>query len=97
MLTYTLPVVDIAISWSSPSDDSRVMAAASSFIDRSTAAAKDMGLDYKFIYQNYAAKSQDVFGGYGEANQQRLIKISEDYDPERVFQELQPGYFKLKG
>ncbi|KAL9064571.1 MAG: hypothetical protein Q9161_008793 [Pseudevernia consocians] len=92
-----LNLVDIAISWSSPSDDSRVMAAASNFIDRSTAAAKDMGLDYKFIYQNYAAKSQDVFGGYGEANQQRLIKISEDYDPERVFQELQPGYFKLKG
>lgn len=73
------------------------MAAASSFIDRSTAAAKDMGLDYKFIYQNYAAKGQDVFGGYGEANKQRLIKISENYDPERVFQELQPGYFKLKG
>lgn len=92
-----LILVDIAISWSSPSDDDRIMAAASSFIDRSTAAAKGMGLDYKFIYQNYAAQGQDVFDGYGEANKQRLIEISEKYDPERVFQKLQPGYFKLEG
>lgn len=90
-------MVDLAISWSSPTDDARIMAAASSFIDRSIAAAKALGLDYKFIYQNYAAKSQDVFAGYGEANRQRLIAISKKYDPEQVFQKLQPGYFKLNG
>lgn len=73
------------------------MAAGASFIDRTTAAAKALGLDYRFIYQNYAAKGQDVFEGYGEGNKRRLVEISEKYDPEQVFQKLQPGYFKLNG
>lgn len=90
-------MVDLSISWSSPCDDERIIAAAASFINRTTAAAKALGLDYRFIYQNYAAKEQDVFAGYGEGNKQRLVEISEKYDPEQVFQKLQPGYFKLNG
>lgn len=80
-----------------PSDDQRVMTAAADFVDRAVAAAKTTGLDYKFIYQNYAAKDQEVFDGYGEVNKQRLVDISHRYDPGQVFQKLQPGYFKLDG
>ena len=54
-----------------------------------------MDADYKYIYQNYASQNQDVFAGYGAANKQRLIDISRKYDPEQIFQTLQPGYFKL--
>ena len=38
-----------------------------------------------------------MFHGFGVANKGRLIEISEKYDPEGVFQKLQPGYFKLGG
>ena len=38
---------------------------------------------------------EDVFAGYGEENRGRLREISRRYDPDQVFQVLQPGYFKL--
>lgn len=53
------------------------MAAAVSFISRSNTAAKEMGLDYKYVCQNYAAKGQDVLDGHGEAIKRRLIEISQ--------------------
>ncbi len=56
---------------------------------------KKMGLYHRYIYQNYAAASQDVFGGYGEENRQRLLEIQRRYDPEGVFSRLQPGVFKV--
>jgi len=90
-----LILLNIAISWSSKNDDERIIAAAKRIVDGSVAAAKEMGLDYKYLYQNYAALSQDVFAGYGVANQQRLRHVSRKYDPEQVFLKLQPGYFKL--
>lgn len=81
--------------WSNAADDAEVYSATSRVIERSVAAAKQLGVDHRYIYQNYAAKGQDVFAGYGEANQRRLVEISKTYDPEGVFQKLQPGYFKL--
>ena len=89
--------MNLAIMWSAPSDDARITTAANSVIESSVALAKSMGLDYKYIYQNYASLNQDVFAGYGLANKQRLLDISKLYDPEQVFQKLQPGYFKLGG
>ena len=90
-------VMSLAIMWSDESDDDRIIAAADRIIANSISAAKSKNLDYKYIYQNYASLSQSVFAGYGVANQERLIQISEKYDPDQVFQKLQPGYFKLNG
>lgn len=95
LLTITLIVVNLAFMWSNATDDEKIYAATSKVIHRSVAAAKKLGVYNKYIYQNYAAKGQDVFAGYGEANRQRLIEISKKYDPKSVFQKLQPGYFKL--
>ena len=81
--------------WSSPSDDDRIIAAGNRIIYSSVTLAKSMNANYKYIYQNYASSNQDVFTNYGEANKQRLIEISKKYDPEQIFQRLQPGYFKL--
>ena len=89
--------MSLTIRWSSPSDDARITAAALRVIDQSVAIAKTMGLDHPFIYQNYASLNQDVFAGYGETNLQRLKEVSRRYDPDGVFQRLQPGYFKLSG
>lgn len=89
--------MNLAIMWSSPSDDVRIINAANNIISQSTTTAKAMRLDYQYIYQNYASLNQSVFAGYGDANQQRLVRISKKYDPDQVFQRLQPGYFKLSG
>lgn len=88
-------VVNLAVSWSDAADDAQVYSATQRVIDRSITVAEKLGVANKYIYQNYAAKDQDVLAGYGEVNRQRLIKISEKYDPKGVFQKLQPGYFKL--
>lgn len=65
-----------------------------SLISRSIALGKEMGLWHRFIYQNYAGPGQEVFAGYGPENRARLLDIQRKYDPEGVFQRLQPGYFK---
>ncbi|KAL8940032.1 MAG: hypothetical protein Q9216_003031 [Gyalolechia sp. 2 TL-2023] len=88
-------VVNLAFMWSDAADDEKIYAATSKVIQRSIDAAKRLGVYNQYIYQNYAAKGQDVFAGYGEANRKRLIEISKKYDPKGVFQKLQPGYFKL--
>lgn len=55
------------------------------------------GLNNDYIYMNYASAYQTVISSYGTANQKRLQSITKFFDPTGVFQELQPGYFKLNG
>lgn len=50
-------------------------------------------LPYQFM--NDASFDQDVIGHYGAQNVRRLKNVQERYDPERVFQILVPGGFKL--
>jgi len=90
-----LILLNIAISWSSALDDVAVIQAANNTITRAVAAAECAGLEFRWIYQNYAAQTQKVFEGYGEENHLRLKKIQKKYDPEGVWERLQPGYFKL--
>jgi len=90
-----LLVVNIAIRWSDSADDARIHAMATRFIECSVATAKDMKLHHKYIYQNYASSNQNVFASYGLKNKDRLTRISQETDPKRIFQRLQPGYFKL--
>ncbi len=97
LTTSVSKVTNLAIMWSSQIDDERIAAAANRIIDKAVATAKSMSLDFRYIYQNYASLNQDVFAGYGQVNKQRLIEISQRYDPQQVFQKLQPGYFKLGG
>ncbi|KAL8772550.1 MAG: hypothetical protein Q9209_002211 [Squamulea sp. 1 TL-2023] len=92
-----LILMNLAIMWSDRADDERIIAAADRVIERSRDVARGMNLDHRYIYQNYASLKQNVFAGYGEENQRRLIEISRKYDPDQVFQILQPGYFKLNG
>lgn len=53
------------------------------------------GLHLPFQYLNYADKSQDPFGGYGEEMRTRLRAVSRKYDPAGMFQKRVPGGFKL--
>jgi hypothetical protein len=89
-------VILIDISWSSAIDDTRIMNAAQNIVSQANATAWSRGLGHRYIYQNYASLEQKVFMGYGPDNYDKLNDVSEKYDPRGVFQDLQPGYFKLK-
>jgi hypothetical protein len=65
-------------------------------MNRAVALAKEMGLDHRYIYQNYANQTQDVFAGLSPENKQRLLQIQKRHDPERVLSRLQPGAFRLR-
>lgn len=94
-----LLIVNVAIYWDDDTAardaDVDVFAAARNTIDRSVARAKELGMFHRYIYQNYAAREQQVFEGYGKENLEQLRTISKKWDPDGVFQELQPGYHKL--
>jgi hypothetical protein len=64
-------------------------------ITRWTAAAEAANLAQPFLYMNYAALQQSVIESYGAENVAKLQAVSQKYDPDQVFQILQPGYFKL--
>ena len=83
--------------WSNSTDDTRVLQANRNIVQRTVAQAKKWGLDSEYLYMNYASQFQDVIGSYGSPNVRRLKQVALKYDPSRVFQTLQPGYFKLDG
>jgi hypothetical protein len=85
----------VTFAWKNQEDDLVVEIAGKNIIDRIASTTKEMRLNHRFIYQNNANISQDVFAGYGEKNRKRLLGIQRKYDPEGVFSRLQPGYFKL--
>lgn len=49
----------------------------------------------RHVYMEYAGWNQDVFAGYGPANQERLRNIGKMYDLQGIFQKLLPGGKKL--
>ncbi|KAK3325029.1 hypothetical protein B0H66DRAFT_491692, partial [Apodospora peruviana] len=49
-----------------------------------------------WIYLNYADRSQDVIGSYGEENVRKIRDVAARYDSKEVFQRLCPGGFKVK-
>ena len=88
-------MINVPIMWKDLKDDEAVMRANKNIVDRIVALGKELGVHHPFIYQNYAAKWQDVFAGYPVDNRKRLREVQETYDPEGVFSKKQPGYFKL--
>ncbi|RAK96785.1 FAD-binding oxidoreductase, partial [Aspergillus ibericus CBS 121593] len=60
-------------------------------------ATKKAGLFDAFNYMGDAAGWQDIFGGYGEKNLERLRTVAKEYDPNGVLQKdgLMKGGFKV--
>ena len=90
-------ILNLATSWNNSADDARIFKFHANFFDTVKSEAKSRGLDNNFIYMNYASQFEDPIAGYGAANKEKLKEISRKYDPTQVFQELNPGYFKLEG
>lgn len=85
----------VAAAWNNEADDERVATHVSSILKAIKAEAVSRSLNVDFTYMNYASMYQDVIGSYGAENKAKLKSIAHKYDPTRVFQTLQPGYFKL--
>lgn len=92
-----LYLIHIACLWKLQSDDDTIYTFVSKVLQRIKDEAKQRNKTSRFLYMNYASKFEDVIASYGEENQRRLKDVAAKYDPRRVFQELQPGYFKLDG
>jgi len=85
----------MSVTWKNIAEDAQATELATSLFDKIESEAKQNGLFNHFKYLNYAAPSQDVIGGYGEASAARLRAASRKYDPHGLFQNAVPGGYKL--
>jgi hypothetical protein len=92
-----LILLNLAFMWENASDDHAILTSCQNIVNKSVAKAKASSLDNPFLYMNYASQFQSVVPSYGAANHAKLVSIANKYDPDGVFQTLQPGYFKLNG
>ena len=92
-----LILLNLAFMWENESDDHAILTANQNIVTKTVAKAKSLGLDFPYLYMNYASQFQSVVPSYGAANYAKLVSIAKKYDPDAVFQTLQPGYFKLNG
>jgi len=58
-------------------------------------AAVERGLEVEYIFSNDASYSQAVLQSYGSENVAKMKDVQACYDPQKVFQRLVPGGFKL--
>jgi hypothetical protein len=85
----------LGAAWTNPADDTAVINAVLNMFTQANAYATSNGKLNRFIYLNYAYKTQKPISGYGDANVQKLEAISKKYDPAGIFQNRVPGGFKL--
>ena len=87
--------LDITVQWSSASSDTAISNATETLISQAIAYAKSQRLHNEYLYLNYALEQQDPIASYGQSNVDFLRGVSQRYDPQKVFQKLVPGGFKL--
>ncbi|KIW74600.1 hypothetical protein Z517_11370 [Fonsecaea pedrosoi CBS 271.37] len=90
-----LYLIHVACWWDNASDDTAVYTFITKVLNQIKAAATQKGKQNDYIYMNYGGVYEDVIKSYGAANKAKLKNIANKYDPTKVFQVLQPGYFKL--
>ncbi|KAK6853706.1 hypothetical protein PG995_010518 [Apiospora arundinis] len=83
------------VEWIGSEYDDAVFAWAEKTTNAINAATKAAGIFDAFNYMGDAAGFQEIYQGYGATNEARLRDVSRKYDPERVFQKLLPGGFKI--
>ena len=72
-----------------------MFAASQQWAEQTKNVTESLGTADRFLYHNFAAKSQKPFCGYGIENVEFLQKVGAEYDPTGVFQTLVPGGFKI--
>ena len=93
--TAPLLLINPSAMWASADDDDAVISAYTGWLEAAKAKAQERSLWQPYVYMNYASVVQNPIVSYGQSNVARLKETARKYDPEGVFQVLQPGYFKL--
>ncbi|OQU97833.1 FAD binding domain-containing protein [Cladophialophora immunda] len=81
--------------WDLPEDDLRITAWSKSLIEHLHNLNKEKGIASEFLYMGDAGEFQDPFAAFPAENVERMKAIRSKYDPNKVFQRLNWGGFKL--
>ncbi|KAL2071017.1 hypothetical protein VTL71DRAFT_14043 [Oculimacula yallundae] len=92
-----VPLTNILLTgtWENASDDAEINELLKGITHRIEALAKKEGKDCAFKYMNYANAEQDVISSFGQDAKTFMLDVAAKYDPEGIFQKLQPGAWKL--
>ncbi|KAK2597531.1 hypothetical protein N8I77_012312 [Diaporthe amygdali] len=90
-----LVVVEICMTWKNAEDDEFMAKEGSKYLEDSVALAKQMGLNHRFIFPNYAWPTEAVMRGYGEDRLAVLRDVAKNWDPSGFFQGQFVGGFKI--
>ncbi|CAE6412818.1 unnamed protein product [Rhizoctonia solani] len=90
-----LILVSFSSGWASKDDDKKVLAELENLTKASMDIAKSQGLLERYIYLNYASSDQKPIEAYGPDQVDFLRKVKAKYDPNRVFEKLSRGGFKI--
>jgi hypothetical protein len=89
-------VLLISAFWTDPSATEVMKEQGQRLAGQVQGMVRDMGLERRFVYANYAGPDQRPLESYGEGNLEFLRKVAKEYDPSGFFQRRVPGGFKLK-
>ena len=87
--------VEEALSWGDAADNALIEEFVVAVNANITAQLAAINATRAYNYLNDADQDQNVFGGYPAANVERLKRIRDKYDPDRVFTDLMPGGWKV--
>lgn len=90
-------LISVMLGFSTPFKryDYELIALQQRVLGRIRTFAEERNLYHPFLFANYAGPFQDVVNSYGDSSVRFLSEVADKYDPEHVFQRLQPGGFKL--
>jgi Berberine and berberine like len=88
-------IINLRVTWNNADDDARVSGEIKQLIATMEREVGSLGSLDPFVYLNYAAPWQKPISSYGQASVERLARIREQYDPQRVFTYTVPGGFKI--
>ncbi|KUI59504.1 Cytokinin dehydrogenase 1 [Cytospora mali] len=85
----------ICTTYNNAKDDDFVAEADTKYLEEVAALARQMGLEHRYIFANYAWPTEPVMAGYGEERLVFLRKVAAKYDPKGFFQGQFVGGFKI--
>ena len=91
------PLISVMLGFSSPYRryDYALIDLQRELLQNARVWAEERDLYHPFLFANYGGPFQDMIGSYGQDNVRFLAEVAQRYDPDNVFQKLQPGSFKL--
>jgi FAD/FMN-containing dehydrogenase len=88
--------VQFTVNWALSADDEKVEGITRAAVERIDDFAIRNKTDHSYRYLNYCGSWQKPFLSYGANNLNFLRSVSQEYDPDGLFQRGCPGGFKLE-